>query len=447
VLRAAGRVARIPEFPLVAAGVLTLLAVGEVTAQAAPATAPASGPALPTALLLALGMTLPVAVARTHVLTAAVTVTAAAVLTVATGYRLTTAGVVALAAVLYLVGRRRSRWAAVLLVLPFAVHAVTPGITFGQRAAGCAQPLGRPAPCAPEPGNGVAGALSCPPELAPLRTRTGVQCGLAPPEPVRRLPPVLLLGLTAAAPVAGWARRRRGEAEQRDASSRALADTMLEHAARGARARIARELHDVVAHHISLIAVQAEAARLTTAGMPADGAKRLVAIGDTAREALTEMRRLLGVLRDDAGAETTRTPQPGVAQLIDLVDGARESGPGGVRLIVRGRALPLDPGVELTAYRIVQEALTNARRHAPGAAVDVELHYTENALRLRVRDNGPGPARAGAAGAGGAGGAGFGLPGMRERAAMVGGSLLAGPAAANGFLVEAVLPAAAGERA
>jgi signal transduction histidine kinase len=146
------------------------------------------------------------------------------------------------------------------------------------------------------------------------------------------------------------------------------------------------------------------------------------------------MRRVLDVLREDAGTEPTRKPQPGVAQLIELVDEARDSGPAGVRLILRGRALPLDPGVELTAYRIVQEALTNARRHAPGAAVDVELRYTADALRLRIRDNGPGPPDLA--------GSGHGLPGMRERVAMVGGTLHAGPAHANGFLVEAVLPAA-----
>ena len=183
-----------------------------------------------------------------------------------------------------------------------------------------------------------------------------------------------------------------------------------------------------------MIAVQAETARLTTPGMPAEGAKRLFAIGATARAALTEMRRLLGVLREDAGAETTRRPQPGLEQLNELIDEARDLGGASTRLIVRGHVVPLDPGVELTAYRIVQEALTNARRHAPGAAVDVELDYADDNLRVRVRDNGPGPQ-------GDAPVNGHGLPGMRERATMVGGTLRIATASVGGFLVEATLPA------
>ncbi|MGW3772135.1 sensor histidine kinase [Actinomadura verrucosospora] len=230
--------------------------------------------------------------------------------------------------------------------------------------------------------------------------------------------------------------RRRAEAAALDASRREFEATLLEHTARGERARIARELHDVVAHHISMISVQAETARLAVPGMPEEGAKRLLAIGDTARTALTEMRRLLGVLREDAGAEPTRRPQPGLQELLDLVDGTRESGAAGVRLIVAGHVAALDPGLELAAYRIVQEALTNARRHAPGAAVDVELDYAPDALRVSVRDNGPGPGTD--AGLGGP--AGHGLLGMRERAAAVGGDLRTGPGPAGGFLVEATLP-------
>jgi signal transduction histidine kinase len=182
-----------------------------------------------------------------------------------------------------------------------------------------------------------------------------------------------------------------------------------------------------------MIAVQVETARLTTPGLPPEGARRLAAIGDTARTALTEMRRLLGLLREDAGAEPTRQPQPGLEQLNELIDEARELARASTRLIVHGNVAPLDPGVELTAYRIVQEALTNARRHAPGTAVDVELDYTECALHVRVRDNGPGPPDDGPV-------AGHGLLGMRERAAMVGGEVRTGRAVASGFLVEAVLP-------
>ena len=142
-----------------------------------------------------------------------------------------------------------------------------------------------------------------------------------------------------------------------------------------------------------MIAVQAETARLATQGMPPAGAQRLLAIGDTARSALTEMRRLLGVLREDAAVELAqRRPQPGLDQLNDLLDEVRDASGAGARLIVSGWITTLDPGVELAAYRIAQEALTNARRHAPGAAVDVELRYADAGLFLRIRDNGPGPA-------------------------------------------------------
>jgi signal transduction histidine kinase len=235
-----------------------------------------------------------------------------------------------------------------------------------------------------------------------------------------------------------WRRLYRARADKaaRTESARAVETALVELTARGERARIARELHDVVAHHISMISVQAETARLTTPGMPAEGARRLSEIGDTARTALTEMRRLLGVLREDAGADgehgPTRTPQPGLGQLLELIDEMRPS--AGARLIVSGQVVPLDPGIELVAYRIVQEALTNARRHAPGAAVDVEIAYTTEELLVTVRDNGPGPAEPGEGG--------HGLLGMRERVATVGGELRTGPAPVTGFLVEARIPVA-----
>ena len=246
---------------------------------------------------------------------------------------------------------------------------------------------------------------------------------------------VVLAALVPAAAWAGIARRSRAEARLHTAAAEAIAGTLVEHTARGERARIARELHDVVAHHISMIAVQAETARLTTPGMPPAGAQRLSEIGDTARAGLTEMRRLLGVLREDAQAEASadRHPQPGLEQLPGLVDEARESSGAGYRLIISGTPVTPDPGVGLAAYRIIQEALTNARRHAPGAAVDVEVRYGDGELRLVIRDNGPGPQRTAAEG-------GHGLPGMRERAAAVGGELRAGAATVGGFLVEARLP-------
>lgn len=225
----------------------------------------------------------------------------------------------------------------------------------------------------------------------------------------------------------------RAEAAARDEARREMERSMVEFTALGERARIARELHDVVAHHISMISVQAETARLTTPGMPPEGASRLLAIGETARTALTEMRRLLGVLREDTEEEPDRTPQPGLHQLLDLIDENRAAGGGRTRLIVSGKLVPLSAGVELAAYRVVQESLTNVRKHAPGAAVDVEIDYAPELLRLRVRDNGPGPHP-------GNGSAGHGLLGMRERVGTVGGELRTGAAPAGGFMVEASIP-------
>ncbi len=303
---------------------------------------------------------------------------------------------------------------------------------------------------------------------------------------------VAALLLAALAPVAGGAGiavRSGRQARTYSAGEQALAGTLLAHTARGERARIARELHDVVAHHISMIAVLAETGRLATPGLPEAGARRFAEIGQVARAGLTEMRRLLGVLRDDAAdsAELTaasagaasagaasagaalpgvagslgaagssgvavpasRRPQPGLTQLAELIDSAREASATGTRLIISGPVAPLDPGVELAAYRIVQEALTNARRHAAGAAVDVELRYGPDELRVRVRDNGPGAPGAGVSGAGvsGSGLGGHGLLGMRERALSVGGSLSTGAAPGGGFLVEASLPAGVPDRA
>jgi signal transduction histidine kinase len=246
---------------------------------------------------------------------------------------------------------------------------------------------------------------------------------------------VLLAVLAPAAALGGIAVNARHEAQENRAVSQVIAETLVENTARGERVRIARELHDVVAHHISMVVVQAEGARLAVPGLPAAGAQRLSAIGDTARAALVEMRQLLGVLRQSAQADAAdRHPQPGLDQVTALIDEAREASGAATRLILRGAPVPLDPNVELVAYRIVQEALTNARRHAPGAAVDVELTFADAGLQLRVRDNGPGPDPSGPLG-------GHGVEGMHERAAAVGGSARTGAAPGVGYLVEAILPA------
>ena len=253
-------------------------------------------------------------------------------------------------------------------------------------------------------------------------------------------PGVLTVLLAVLGPVAAWAgtaARARAEEHLHNAARQVMAETLVEHAARGERARIARELHDVVAHHVSMIVVQAETARLTTTDLPAAGAQRLAEISASGRSALTEMRRLLGVLRQDAAADSAeRHPQPRLQQLVELLDGARDVSHSAIRLIVSGSPVAIEPGAELAAYRIVQEALTNARRHAPGAAVDVELRYTEDALHLRIRDNGPGLRDDAPPG-------GHGLNGMRERAAAVDGELRIGAARGGGLLIEATLPAKA----
>jgi signal transduction histidine kinase len=201
-------------------------------------------------------------------------------------------------------------------------------------------------------------------------------------------------------------------------------------------------MHDIVAHHISLISVQAETARLTTPNLSADGKARLLAMGETARLAMSEMRRVLGVLRDDAGAESEQLPQPGLSQLIALADETRALGGPNVRLIFRGQTRPLDPGLELTAYRIVQEALTNARKHAPGASVGIEVLYASDRLRLNIWDTGS----TNGAGEDVAADGGFGLLGMRERAATAGGRVRVGRNGFGGFVVQAVLPLAGAPR-
>lgn len=246
---------------------------------------------------------------------------------------------------------------------------------------------------------------------------------------------VVLAALAPVAAIGGIAEQARREAQENRAARQVIADTLIEHTVRGERARIARELHDVVAHHISMVAVQAESARLAVPGLPPAAAQRLSAIGDTARTALVEMRKLLGVLREDANIDAAeRHPQPGLDQVIDLIDEAREASGCATRLILQGSPVPLDPNVELVAYRLIQEALSNARRHAPGAAVDVVLAYADTELLLRVRDNGPGPNPMTPPG-------GHGVAGMRERTSAVGGTVRTGRAPGGGYLVEAVLPA------
>ena len=199
------------------------------------------------------------------------------------------------------------------------------------------------------------------------------------------------------------------------------------------RTRIARELHDVVAHHMSLIAVRAETAPYRLPGLPETARAEFGALSEVAREALTEMRRLLGVLRQDQPAQLE--PQPELADVPALVDAARRAGVT-VELWLPAGQGKVPAGVGVCAYRIVQESLSNASQHAPGAAVTVTLDHDAEAVQLRVA-NGPG---SGTVPSPRERRPGHGLTGMRERVALLGGSLSAGPTPAGGFVVSAVLP-------
>jgi signal transduction histidine kinase len=225
----------------------------------------------------------------------------------------------------------------------------------------------------------------------------------------------------------------RAEAAEREKEDRAVAATVAE------RSRIARELHDIVAHSVSVMVVQAQVVEeMLERGRPDRAEVPARKIQDTGRAALADLRRLLGVMRD-ADAETTLSPQPGIANLDLLLHQVRESGLP-VDLTVQGRPVSLPPAVDLSAYRIVQEALTNSLKHAGGARAHVVVRFTSQAVELDVSDDGPGVSVA--AGDAALPPGGHGLVGMRERVAMYGGLLEAGQAPSGGYLVHATLPLA-----
>jgi signal transduction histidine kinase len=198
------------------------------------------------------------------------------------------------------------------------------------------------------------------------------------------------------------------------------------------RARIARELHDVIAHNVSMVVVQAGAERRVLGEESESTREVLATIEHIGRGALTEMRRLVGMLR--AERDEPLAPQPGLDDLPRLVTQVREAGLP-VELHVEGERRAFPVGIELSAYRIVQEALTNALKHAGDAHAAVHVRYGAEALEVEVSDDGPGN------GANGAGG-GHGLVGMRERVALYGGRFEAGHDPSGGFVVRATLPAA-----
>jgi signal transduction histidine kinase len=257
---------------------------------------------------------------------------------------------------------------------------------------------------------------------------------------------ILVAGLASTPFVLSWVlgrftsirRAYYAELEDRAARLERERDAQAKVAVAAERARIARELHDVVAHNVSVMIVQADGASYVMDASPAQAKEALATIAGTGRQALAEMRRLLGLLRsEDSAGEYV--PQPGVEQLPDLLEQVRSAGLP-VEFRIEGEPRPLPRGVELTAYRIVQEALTNARKHGgPQASATVRLSFEDGDLAMVIEDDGRG-ASAELVHAGGEDGFGHGLIGMRERVGMVGGSLDAGPRIGGGFRIKAVLP-------
>ena len=233
------------------------------------------------------------------------------------------------------------------------------------------------------------------------------------------------------------AAQTRGELlrERAAALERSIAEQRRE-AVVAERARIARELHDLVAHSVSVIAVQAELLPPTVPGLPDQARAGFEQIARSARSAMTELRQLLDVLRQGQPAAEL-APLPTLAQLDELADAHRAAG-GSVELRTHGQPRRLPGVVELSAYRVVQEALTNTRRHAPGAHARVDVSYAPDQLTVRIADDGPAtratpPELPGSR-------VGHGLAGMRERVSMLGGRLRTGPRPSGGFEVTATLP-------
>jgi signal transduction histidine kinase len=254
-------------------------------------------------------------------------------------------------------------------------------------------------------------------------------------EPYEAIFQALIFGTAMAAGVVSRAKRASLQAAQSRAErAEAEIDRQAASAAAAERARIARELHDVVAHHVSLMAVQSEAAASLLPDQPELARQSVDIIGDTARQALTELRRLLGVLRGPADKPDT-APAASLTDLGDVLAKVRDAGLP-VTFDVVGTPSALAPGIELTAFRIVQEALTNTLRHAEATQARVTVSYEPGFVTLSVADSGPRRAEPPPAQSG----SGFGLAGIAERVASCGGSLTVGPSSAAGFALTARLP-------
>jgi signal transduction histidine kinase len=229
--------------------------------------------------------------------------------------------------------------------------------------------------------------------------------------------------------------------EERTAELEQAREELARRAVTEERLRLARELHDVVAHAMSVIAVQSGVGGHVADTQPKEAAKALTAIEATSRAALTELRRLLGVLRQEDEPRGDLAPVPGLADLEGLLAEVTKAGLA-VKLQVNGTRPPLPAGVDLSAYRIVQEALTNVVKHAGSARAQVVVGYGDQDVTVEVIDDGRGAVTSVSDGRAGTG---HGLIGMRERVAAFGGELEVGPRAGGGFRVAARLPLAAGQ--
>ena len=244
-----------------------------------------------------------------------------------------------------------------------------------------------------------------------------------------------VLGIVTLAGLALWMWRSRAEeGRHRLAETQRAREAELRRAVESERSRIARELHDVVTHNVSVMVIQAGAARRTLDPSEEQVRESLLAVEAAGRTAMAELRNVMGLLAP-ADEDAVLAPQPGLDQLAPLVDRVRDAGLP-VRLAVTGTPRAVPAGEALAAYRVVQEALTNAVKHASGASATVTVHYGEEELRVEVADTGGRPT--------GSGGSGRGLLGLRERLAVYGGTLRAGPPlTGDGYRVNAVIPLAA----
>nr|WP_234435087.1 MULTISPECIES: histidine kinase [Streptomyces] len=234
-------------------------------------------------------------------------------------------------------------------------------------------------------------------------------------------------------------RRRVEEGRARLSALERAQLAALQRAVELERARIARELHDVVTHNVSMMTIQAGAARKILDTAPDRAREAMAAVESGGRAAMTELRHVMGLLTidsgsgDDPAADADLSPQPGLGRLDALVEGVRRAGLP-VELTVRGEHRAVPPGVELAAYRVVQEALTNTVKHAGGAAAAVTVEYAPDRLKVDVTDTGGRPTGAAATGNG------RGLLGLRERLAVYGGTLHTGPRPRGGYRVTALIP-------